>query len=199
MSEVTILIKTKPMTEWALHYREIPEAVETNDELRETILELVGERPIHGKAVEGGDRTEQLREILTDFFNCELGFEEAFQRVSQDLPRLQSRHSGSNRVFPSDWTQKLIRTQGNRFYNQGALHILQERGDEQCYVPHSPHEDRGSKCTQQLAGGEFSVDTLLDRLEQKYDHENYDVGVSIPNRPNCTHTVVPVSYWQEQN
>ncbi len=48
-------LKRIKMTQWAHHYLEIPEALQNNDALRAQISDVIPDRPIHGKRVEGGD------------------------------------------------------------------------------------------------------------------------------------------------
>lgn len=182
------------MTQWATYYREIPEAISQNDDLRNTITDLVSSKPIHGNAVEGGNREEEFRDILLGFFELDYGYQEAIQMVPERLPRRESPHSASNQTFSSDWARRLVRTQGSRFYNQGVLTELQARGDEECYIPRSPEEYPDSDCTVALAGGTAPVDTMLDRLERTYDEEDYSTPVCIPGRANCTHAIVPLDH-----
>lgn len=179
------------MTQWARHYLEIPEAIDENEDLRAKIADLIPDRPIHGKKVEGGDREHKARDILIDFFDCQFGYEEAYRRVLNDLPREESPYAHDNRTFSSDWNESLIRMHTVRFYNHGAFKHLKDLGYSQCYIPHSPHEYTDSECTRELAGGTWEIDPLLDRLTERYDNENYDTAVTIPSRPNCTHTPVP--------
>ena len=180
------------MTQYAQDFYEIPDAISENDELRSKILDLVADDPIPGKVAEENDRTEALREILTEFFKGNISLEESYQRISDDLPRYESRHAENNRVFPSNWEERLSRTQISRFYNQGVLLGLQEQGEEQCYIPHSEHEDIDSPCTLQLAGGTASVDYLISCLHRAYREGKWHDDVMIPEHPHCTHTATPV-------
>lgn len=180
------------MTEWAQDFFEISDAVNNNSELEERILDLVETEPIHGKAIEGGGRTDALREILTQFFNGEIELREAYAAVSTELPRRESPHSGNNQVFSRGWEERLIRTQGSRFYNQAVLQLLLEGGEEECRVPHSDHEDPDTKCTLILAGGTEETEVLLERLERTYSRADYHDEVKIPNHPHCTHTITPI-------
>jgi len=179
------------MTQWASHYLEIPEAIRSNDALQTQIADIIPGRPIYGKRVEGGNREQNARDILIDFFDCKIEYQEAYERVLQELPRRESPHSHDNNTFSSDWNEALIRMQAVRFYNHGAFLQLKELGYSECYIPHSPHEDRGSECTRKLAGNTWEIDPLLNRLKERYDNENYDTPVTIPSRPNCTHTPIP--------
>jgi len=119
------------------------------------------------------------------------------RKPGRELPERESPYAGDNQVFRSNWNESIVRMQVSRFYNQGVLHVLRERGGTECFVPHSPDEYPDSKCTSKLAGNTAEVDVLLERLERKYDEANYSVPVTIPSRPNCTHTIVPVDYVEE--
>lgn len=180
------------MSNFASFYDEIPAAVETNEKLQARILELVADKPIHGKAVQGDGRVKALRELLVEFFEGGLTFDELYRAIAQELPRRESPHARDNRTFSSDWNERLGRTHVNRFYNQAVLENLQEHDENACFVPHSPTEDRDSSCTQKFAGREVEVDLLLGRLDRIYDEADYSAGTTIPGHPNCTHTVVPL-------
>lgn len=177
------------MNDWAQDFYEIQDAVSENSNLRNDILELIGSKPIHGKAFEGGDRKRSFRDILKRFFNGDIGLEESYMAVSSELPRRESAHAGNNRVFPSGWEERLVRMQASRFYNQAVLMRLIEQGEQRCFIPHSPNEDMDTPCTLQLAGKEADVDLLLNRLERKYDQEEYHNEPLIPDHPHCTHTI----------
>jgi hypothetical protein len=179
------------MTQWAHHYKEIPEAIRNNSALQSQIAGLIPGRPIHGKRTEGGNREQAARDIMIDFFDCQIDYSEAYQRVLRELPEHESRHAGDRQTFSSDWNQALVRMQAVRFYNHGAFLHMKDLEYSKCYIPHSPHEYRDSECTVKLAGSTWEIDPLLDRLVERYDNENYNTPVTIPSRPNCTHTPVP--------
>ncbi|WP_135855285.1 hypothetical protein [Halorussus salinus] len=181
------------MTTWAEDFYEIPEAVTANEELQNNILDLVNEQPIHGKVTQGGNRTESLREILREYFRGETNLEQAFQEVSSELPRHESPHASNNQVFAKGWAERLVRTQASRFYNQAVLLLLQERGDQTCFIPHSSEEDVSSDCTQMLAGNEVEIELLLNRLRRAHVDGEWHEEVMIPDHPHCTHTVVSTS------
>ena len=87
------------MTQWASHYLEIPEAIQSNDALQTQIADIIPGRPIYGKRVEGGDREQTARDILIDFFDCNIEYQEAYERVLQELPRRESPHSYDNNTW----------------------------------------------------------------------------------------------------
>ncbi len=179
------------MTNWARHYDEIPEALGSNDKVRSHTLDLIADEPIIGKSLEGGTRKGDFRTILTALVKGEIDHAAAEQRVSSELPRSNSPHMGNNRVFNSQWKERLIRSQLSRFYNQSVMEVLEERGDSECFVPHSPREDTTSDCTQQLAGGTHAISELLRALYSQQRQGNWNDGVTVPGHANCTHTVIP--------
>ena len=185
------------MVEWATHYGEIPDALESNDAVQSHALELISEEPIIGKSLQGGSREGDFREILSEFLCGPLDHNAAEQRISRELPPHESPHSGNNRVFHKQWADRLLRSQASRFYNQSVMEILQEREETECFVPHSPREDHDSDCTLRLAGGTHSVSELLNFLYSQQRHGNWDDGVTIPGHANCTHTVVPAHIKDE--
>jgi hemerythrin len=181
------------MTEWATYYNEIPQALSNNESIRSHAIDLIDQEPILGKALEGGTRTEDFRGILSDFFRGDIDHTSAEERVLQELPHTESRYRHeTHSTFNDQWAERLIRAQMRRFYNQSVLELLQEQGESHCFVPHSPREDRDKKCTQRLAGGQHPISDLLQYLYSQQRHGNWNDGVTIPNRPNCTHTVIPV-------
>jgi len=181
------------MTAYAQHFYEIPEAIEENDEVRETILELVNSEPITGKALEGGDRTSVFRQILREFFKHERDLNETITDISTRLPRAESPHRPDNQTFADGWEERLARTQISRFYNQAVLQKLDEQGDEECFIPRSDHQKPDSNCTIRLAGGTANINTLRERLQRAYQDGEYHKEPMIPNHPHCTHTVTPAS------
>ena len=181
------------MGNWAHDFYEIQGTVSENSDLRDRILDLVEDDPLHGKALEGDGRTESLRDILTELFEGQIGLEESFSAVSMDLPRQESPHAHDNRVFASGWDERLVRTQASRFYNQAVLHTLAENGEQKCFIPHSDEEDLESPCTIRLADNEAEVNVMLERLERTYRQADYHGKVKIPEHPHCTHTIVPRS------
>lgn len=179
------------MANYAHDFYEISETVDQNTELRDRTLDLVSRKRIPGKATDGGDRTEKLRNILKSFFNGDSSVDKVIGDISVELSRHESRHSRSNQVFSDGWEERLARTQISRFYNEAMLRLLKNGGDEQCFIPHSDHEKPDSPCTIQLAGGTAEIDRLIDRLDRAYDEGEWHDKVMIPNHPHCTHTILP--------
>lgn len=180
------------MPDYAKDFYDIPEAIESNQQLRNSIIGLVRQEPIPSKATEGGNRTENLRQILIEFFRGDISLQDCIDRISSDLPRRGSPYASNNRVFADRWEERLARTQISRFYNQAVLEELQKRGDSTCFIPVSDHQDLDSQCTKQLAGQKESVDMLYERLIETYRNGSWNDKVKIPDHPHCTHTVYPV-------
>ncbi|WP_233565581.1 hypothetical protein, partial [Halorubrum sp. Atlit-26R] len=172
------------MTTWANSFFEVPDALAENDEVREISVELVDSEPIHAKAVEGGDREEQFREILRAFLGTDLTYEEATERVRTELPRSESPHSHeTSTTFNKQWVDRLVRSEGNRFYNHAVLLVLQDSGEERCYIPSFDDEDRQKKCTSLLAETEQSVDEMLENMRRAYRDEEWGSFPRIPYKP----------------
>lgn len=181
------------MPEWATHFYEIPDALENNNPVRNKSLQLIEEEPITANALEGGDREATFRTILADFLSCEIGFEDAKREVRTQLPPGESPHAHDrSHTFNRQWDDRLVRSEGSRFYNHAVLLILEERGDKSCFIPESEHQHQDKKCTQVLAGREASVAKLREGLEQALREGNWDAFPRIPYKPNCTHTITPV-------
>jgi hypothetical protein len=152
---------------------------------------LIGQ-PMPGKVTEGGDRLARFRTLLTDLVNGAIAVDEAYRQTGLQLPRHTSPHANSNRVFPSGWEERLVRTQLSRLYNQAVLEALRDAGQNSCFVPHSSAEDAGTACSVQLAGKAHEVSVLYDRLVQSYTYGQWSSQVKVPDHPHCTHVVRPV-------
>lgn len=181
------------MTVYAQNFYEIPRALQANEVLRGRMLKLIKSDPIPGKVLEGGTRCAAFRDILADYTNGIIGLDESAYQVEDRLPRSTSIYSANNRVFSRRWSERLVRTQVSRFYNQAVLLELQSQGQSHCFVPHSAYEDSDSPCLMGLAGCEHRVDHMLAGLERRYRDGNWVREEStVPNHPNCTHVVSPV-------
>jgi hypothetical protein len=174
----------------ASQYSEIPDAVARNATLRDRALHLIGREPIAGKATDGGTRLDDLRTLLAGVFKGEISATAACSEVERILPRGQSMHLSSNRVFPDGWGQRLVRTQVSRFYNQAVLELAIEANEETVFVPHSSEEEGASPCTQLLAGGHHNCRELLSRLTRAYSDGAFTMrDAKVPHHPHCTHVV----------
>ena len=177
--------------EFAQDFFDIPATLAANDVLRDAVVTLIQNEPMPGKVLEGGDRLEVFRAVLTDLARGDISLNEAYQRTNSELPRHASLHSQNNRVFSQGWAERQVRTQFSRFYNQAVLDYLRENGTIECFVPHSAAEAASSSCTQLLAGRQHSVDTLYQRLTEAYARGNWSKDVKLPNHPHCTHVITP--------
>jgi hypothetical protein len=177
---------------YANDFFEISQALSSDDNLKNRVVKLIQERPIPGKVLEGNGRDLIFRGILMKIVNGEVELSNAIQDVELLLSEQTSPHSGNKRVFPANWGERLIRIQLSRFYNQGVLTELKEKGIQVCLVPHSRNEDPSSACSSQLAGRQHSVDSLLKSLLLSYEDGVWDKTPKIPDHPHCTHVVKPL-------
>ena len=178
---------------YAKDFYDIPESLSNNPELKRKVLDLVQYEPIAGKVTTGGERLEDFREILIDFFDLRIDLNTAITETEDKLNRNFSMYSGDNRVFAKGWSDRLVRTQVSRFYNQAVLQLIIDNGSDECRIEHSANEDQGSKCSQQLAGTIQSASVMLQRLTSSYGDGNWGRELKLPEHPHCTHTFSPVS------
>lgn len=181
------------MINYANDFEEISTALSNNDELKRQVLTLVQSEPIAGKVTEGGNRLDEFRKILIDFFTEETDLPQAITQTEQRLNRYTSIHSGNNRVFPARWPEKLVRTQVSRFYNQAVLIIIIAHGSDSCFVSHSNNEDPASRCSRELANTTQNARQMLQRLKSSYGDGNWTGDLTLPEHPYCTHTFRPVN------
>ena len=179
--------------QYAENFFDILNVLAANRNLRQGVITLIKNEPMPGKILEdnNGKRLEIFRDILTDLVNGVISLTEAYQRTEDELPRHTSPHSSNNRVFAKGWSERLVRIQLSRFYNQAVLEQLQSKSIDICFVPHSVEEDTSSACTQQLAGKQHQVAMLYDHLIEAYQKGIWSKEVKIPNHPHCTHVVRP--------
>ena len=177
---------------YATQFSEIPSALGDNARLRDRVLDLIKRDPIPGKVLEGGNRLATFRSLIARVMSGQVSIAEAYRQAEVELPRQQSPHSASNRVFPSGWGERLVRTQISRFYNQAVLELTVEDGIASVDVPHSSEEDSSSDCTRLLAGGRHDAKQLLERLVRAYAQGDFSMqDPKVPHHPHCTHVVVP--------
>ncbi|MDE0554595.1 MAG: hypothetical protein OXI24_10295 [Candidatus Poribacteria bacterium] len=125
--------------QYANDFFDIPTALTMNDDLLQLVVGLIEIDSIPGKVLEdgSGDRLEVFGRILIELVNGKIGLEAAYQQTQTKLPIHTSPHSSNSRVFSNGWSERLVRTQLSRFYNQAVLKQLLEIGAENCFVPHS--------------------------------------------------------------
>ena len=178
---------------YAQDFYDIVPVLAQNDPLKSRVLSLMASDAIVGKATEGGQRVHALREILRMLVEGHLTLDQSYLEVFRGLPQHASSHSSNNSVFSQGWSERLVRTQLSRFYNQAVLEELQEQGVSHCHVPHSSGESGDSNCTKYLAGSDHSVDHLHVLLTSSYRDGVFSREPKIPNHPHCTHVVAPKS------
>ena len=178
-------------TPYAEDFGQIAAALAENHDLREAVDTLAADEPMPGKVTEGGERLATFRRILRDLVSGHIDLREAYRRTEEELPREDSPYAHDNRVFPHDWGERLVRTQLSRCYNQAVMEELLAAGETTCHVPRSQAESIESRCSQELAGGNYDLQVLYDRLIQSYRDGQWSGEVKIPNHPHCTHTVTP--------
>ncbi len=177
---------------YAKEFSEIGLVLEERPDLQDAILKLVDVEPMPGKATEGEDRLDRFKSILKRLFLGEVDLVEACRLTEHELPPGRSIHAGNTRVFPSGWTERLVRTQYSRFYNQVVMVELLSEGYTKCFVPHSTEEDPSTNCSMYLAGGVHDLKVLYERLIDAYSRGNWSKEVKIPDHPHCTHVITPI-------
>lgn len=176
---------------FAREFKEIAAALAQEDALRIRVINLVRSRPILGRAVEGPGRADELRSILELLAAGRITVGEAGAQTQQRLPRASSPYASDNRVFASDWADRLIRVQFSRFYNQAVLEQLSEAAVVDCVVAHATEEQPGGTCAQNVAGRRLPVAELLSNLVAAYEQDAWDERIRVPRGPHCHHVVSP--------
>ncbi len=177
---------------WANDFDGIFEAVRKNSWVKSKMLELLSTRNIVGKALEGEDRPEIFKDILSKLVNGQITLNDSFTYVKISLSRAQSIFSSDNRIFASGWEERLVRTNYSKLYNQAVLYYIIGNGFTECYVPHSNRERSDSICSR-FAGQRFDAQLLLKRLEDAYEEGDFSSKeFKIPHHPHCTHVVQPI-------
>lgn len=176
---------------WANEFSEIVSTVSVRPDIRAS-MQSATKISVPGKATDGGDRWRKFAGILEDHFCGKISFADSIAKIARDLPRSSSSHRDSNRVFANGWEERLIRTQLSRLYNQSVLEILLQRGDEECFVPHSSAEDVTTRCSSEAAGRNHSTKTMYKNLVDSYIDGNWNDLLKIPHHPHCTHVIHPI-------
>lgn len=177
--------------EYANEFNEILPCLKNNSELRQKAVELIQTKPITGKSIEEDNRVNKFREILVELIEGNIAsLEESYAIVESEIPRNESRYFSDNRVFSNGWSERLIRTQLSRFYNQTILEDLKDKGEEECFVPASSSHNLSSRCAI-IQNKNYKVDELLQNLVKNYENEQYDKSIKIPEHPHCSHVVKP--------
>lgn len=176
---------------YASEFSEIPQALSKNDPLRVAMQALIASEPMPGKVTEGAARLAAFRKVLRDLTAGTIDLQGAIARTEIDLSRASSPYSSDNRVFPTGWSERLVRTQLSRFYNQTVMDLLQSKGQTRCFVPHNNSEAASSPCSAVLAGKDHAVADLRALLVGSYSQGVWSTSPKIPNHPHCTHVVTP--------
>jgi hypothetical protein len=176
---------------FAREFNEILVTTNTNKEIQDRMINNIKDAKFPGKVFVGGNRTEIFRSIILQHLEDQTDDVEVKNEIETKLPRSTSPHAPSNKVFSSDWVDRLYRTQLSRFYNQAVLEILKEYGEIECYVHHSTFE-YSVTCIHVFADRNHPVDELLKNLKRYYNEGNYNTKYKLPEHPNCTHVVHPL-------
>ena len=178
--------------DYANEFSEILTALNDNSELRIRVIALIENKPVLGKVIEEEYRVTEFRKILIKLVEGSLGtLDISYTEVESRLLRSQSKYASDNRVFPSGWAERLVRTHLSRFYNQAILEELDERGEEECFVPASNSSNLSSRCAI-IQNQNYKVKDLLQNLINNYDLGQYDGSIKIPEHPHCSHVVKPL-------
>ncbi len=178
--------------EYANEFNEILSALNENSEIKQKVLALIQIKPLLGKSIEEDSRVNEFREILTKLVEGDISsLEASFSEVESKLPENKSKYAFNKSVFPSNWAERLVRTQLSRFYNQAVLQDLDEKGEEECFVPASSSSNLSPSCAI-IQNQNYKVKELLQNLINNYDLGQYDKSIKIPEHPHCTHVVKPV-------
>lgn len=178
--------------EYATEFNEILPSLTDNPELRLSVVELIKTRSIVGKSIEEDVRVNKFRDILIKLIEGNIsGIEESYAKVESEIPRNESKYSSNNKVFSSRWSERLVRTQLSRFYNQAILEDLKDRGEEECFVPASSSCNLSSEC-KIIQNKNHKVDELLQNLIESYENGYFEKSkIKIPEHPYCSHVVKP--------
>lgn len=177
---------------WAREFSEILLTLDKRQDLRDAILAIMERSEMPGKVLEGGNRLETFKGILSALVQGKFSLNEALNLCDSHLGRVGSPYGHDNRVFSRGWAERLVRVQLSRFYNQAVLELFKSKGIVECFVPHSSTEDSDSKCSLFLAGQVHNVDLMLDALVVAYNDGVWSDQRKVPDHPNCTHVISPV-------
>jgi hypothetical protein len=176
---------------FAADFYEILSCLEINRYLKSRIKNLIKEKSIHGKALEGDNRLNDFKSIILTLVDQKLSLNEAYILTEQLLSEHNSPYAGNKRVFCQHWGERLIRIQLSKFYNEAVLLTILEDGGTTCFISHSTTENNSSPCSIHLAGSVQNAEEMLARIINCYEYGVYDKELKIPNHPHCTHVVSP--------
>lgn len=177
--------------EYANEFNEILPFLTNNLELRQKVVELIQTRPIPGKSIEEDARVHKFRGILIEMIEGGISsLEKSYEKVESTLPRNESKYFNDNKVFASGWSERLVRTQLSRFYNQAILEELKCSGEDECFVPASSSRNLSTRCAI-IQNKNYKVDELLQNLIKNYEYGQFDKSLKIPEHPHCSHVIKP--------
>ncbi len=177
---------------YANEFNEILIALKDNSKLRREVINLIKTKPILGKVIEEKDRVIEFRKILIELIQSGTDtLESSYTEVESRLLQNESKYAHDNRVFASGWSERLVRTHLSRFYNQAILEELDEKGEDECFVPATNSSNLSSKCAI-IQNQNYKVKELLQNLINNYDLGQYDDSIKIPEHPHCSHVVKPI-------
>jgi hypothetical protein len=175
---------------WANNFNEIEETISERNDIRKEMISLINSCNILGKALEGNERVNLFKIILSNLTNGQIKIDDAIIAVENDLPKTFSIHRNDNRVFSKGWAERLVHVQFSRFYNHAVLNLLIKEGELQCTVPNSPTQQTDSSCTLYLAGKNHSSIDLREKLIDAYENGIFNKNEPmIPNHPYCSHVL----------
>lgn len=177
---------------YAEDFHEILTVLESNEFIRTEVLKLIDEKNVVGKVLEGGDRKQRFKDIMRQLVNGEVNLDDCYLKVEREVPRSNSIHANNNRVFSSNWGERLVRTNLSKYYNQFVLLKVLEDGESEVYIPHSRTESPDSPCSM-IAGTNHNAADLLNKLVDAYEENTFSKEIKIPNHPHCTHVVIPTN------
>ncbi len=178
--------------DYANEFNEILNTLNDNLELKERVIELIQNKPILGKVIEEEERVNEFRKILIELVKGAFDtLESSYIEVESRLLRNKSKYASDNRVFASGWSERLVRTHLSRFYNQAILEELDEKGEDECFVPASSSSNLSSRCAI-IQNQNYKVKELLQNLINNYDLGRYDDSIKVPEHPHCSHVVKPI-------
>jgi len=128
---------------------------------------------------------EKFRDILRDFFNKKIDFEEAIRRTAQEIvpPFTYKR--------VKRWDERLVRTEASKIFSLGYGDYLLSLGETECYIPHTKF-DESKECLRVIAGKKFAIKLIQDNIYKNYNLRTL-IYPTVPLHANCRHIITKVS------
>ena len=84
---------------FATDFYNILDILSKNNILKERVIKLIENKPIHGKITEEPIRQKTFRSILKELVNGKiLNLEDAYLKVQEELSKVKSKYNGNKRV-----------------------------------------------------------------------------------------------------